>query len=232
MRVGVVADIHANSVALSVVVDELHNQGIETVIVAGDTVGYYYNILEVRDLLSDFNLFEVRGNHEDRLLSDCQSELEEYEKKYGSGLRRNKLDLNGTGLDYVRNLNHPLEINLIGRKIMIAHGSPWDINEYIYPNSNPLLWERFLELETDILILGHTHHQMFRKIDGVIIINPGSVGQNRSARSMADWAIIDLLAMSVEFRTTPYSSHSLVDQCNKYDPGLDILTRHLLPEQE
>jgi len=227
MRVGVVSDIHANSDAFSVVATELKSLGIDTVLVAGDTVGYYYNIILVRQLLSQFRLIEVRGNHEDQILSEDKAQWSSYEHKYGSGLRRNKVDLDQKGLDYIGTLNHPATIEILGRKITIAHGSPRNISEYLYQNSDELTWAQTLDIETDVLVLGHTHHQMIKKLNGKLIINPGSVGQNRSAKSVADWAILDLISMSVEFKSTRYSSESLLAQCEEFDPGLEILTRHL-----
>jgi putative phosphoesterase len=227
MKLGLLADIHANSEALSNVVNELRRLNIDTVAVAGDTVGYYYNILHVRELLSTFNVFEVKGNHENQILSTDGFGWEEYERKYGSGLRRNKEDLKQDGLDYIGRLSHPLEINLEGRKIIVAHGTPWDINQYLYQNSVSSSWDRIANMGMDIMILGHTHHQMLRKFGGKLVVNPGSVGQNRSAKSIADWAIMDLSDMSIDFRSTPYSSKSLLKQCETFDPNLDILTRHL-----
>lgn len=230
MKIGLLADIHANSDALAVVVRQLNDLGIESIIVAGDTVGYYYNIILVRELLSQFSLIEVRGNHEDQILNENERDWREYESRFGSGLRRNKEALKLNGLNYINNLDHPLTFNLLGRKITIAHGSPWNINHYIYPDSDKLVWQDILRTDSDVVVLGHTHHQMIRKSNGRLIINPGSVGQNRSAKSVADWAILDLASLSVEFRSTPYSSESLLAQCEEFDPGLDVLTKHLSTE--
>jgi putative phosphoesterase len=227
MKVGIVSDIHANSDALSEVAAELKALGIETLLVAGDTVGYYYNINLVREILSQFEIYEVRGNHEDQILSEDESKWREYEEKYGSGLRRNRLDLEQAGLNYIRTLQHPISMKILNRKITIAHGSPRNVSEYLYQNSDEATWGEVLEIDTDILVLGHTHHQMIKKFNGKLIINPGSVGQNRSAKSIADWAILDLISMSVEFKSTRYRSEPLIAQCEKFDPGLEILTRHL-----
>lgn len=232
MKLCLLADIHANSEALSNIVDELRRLHIDTVIVAGDTVGYYYNILLVRELLSGFQVFEVKGNHENQILSRDRSRWEEYEKKYGSGLRRNKEDLKQDGIEHIRNLSHPLEINLEGRRILVAHGTPWDSDQYLYQNSDSSIWSRIAKIDVDVTILGHTHHQMIRKFDDQLVVNPGSVGQNRSAKSIADWAIMDLSNLSIDFRSTPYSSKSLLKQCETFDPNLDILTRHLRLEDD
>ena len=44
MKLALLSDIHGNQYALSKVVSEIKMKKIETLIVAGDTVGYYYGI--------------------------------------------------------------------------------------------------------------------------------------------------------------------------------------------
>lgn len=230
MKIGILSDIHANRTALSAVVEELHSMQIRNLIIAGDTVGYYYEILGVRELLRDFMLFETLGNHEMSLLSDDQTHLEEYRKKYGSGLSKNLEDLGSAGLEYIRNLSHPYRVKLENLSFLISHGTPWDINQYLYPNSSVELWDKFESYSDDIFVLGHTHHQMIKRLKNKLIINPGSVGQSRCGKANAEWAIFDSSDRSVMFRSTPYSPKTLLEQCAKFDPGLVVLTKHLVGE--
>jgi putative phosphoesterase len=227
MKVALLSDIHANSDALQVVIRELKRRKVENIIVAGDTVGYYYGILEVRSLLSDFNLIEILGNHEKQLISSEEETWIAYEAKYGSGLRRNKEDLGFTGIQNIKNLQHPMSVSLSGIEILISHGAPWGMNEYLYPNIGLEIWDRFSQYTEEIFILGNTHHQMLKKVQGKLIINPGSVGQSRSSVAVADWAILDLEDKSVTFKSTPYSTQDLIRLCEQNDPGFEILTRHL-----
>jgi predicted phosphodiesterase len=97
----------------------------------------------------------------------------------------------------------------------------------MYIDSSSDLWERFNSYSEDIFILGHTHHQMIKRMKGKIIINPGSVGQSRYGTPNADWAILDLSDKSVIFKSTPYSPTRVLEQCATFDPGLIILTRHI-----
>ena len=94
-------------------------------------------------------------------------------------------------------------------------------------NSPNELWERFKSYSEEIFVVGHTHHQMIKRMKGKIIINPGSVGQSRYGTPNADWAILDLSDKSVIFKSTPYSSTSVLEQCATFDPGQVILTRHI-----
>jgi putative phosphoesterase len=227
MKVGILSDIHANHAAVSVVAEELVKNQIKTLIIAGDTVGYYYEILKVRELLQSFTVFETLGNHEMMLLSHDSAQWKLYGEKYGSGLSRNLKDLGSAGVKYIRSLSHPHSIDIENTKILISHGAPWDINQYLYMDSPSELWERFKSYSEDIFVIGHTHHQMIKKMKGKIIINPGSVGQSRYGTANADWAILDLSDKSVIFKSTPYSSTTVLEQCATFDPGQAILTRHI-----
>ena len=227
MRVGILSDIHANHAAVSAVVEELVENRIETLIIAGDTVGYYYEILKVRELLQSFTVIETLGNHELMLLCEDPAQWKQYGEKYGSGLSRNLKDLGLEGIKHIRSLPHPRSIAIENTRFLISHGTPWDINQYMYADSPSELWDRFKTFSEDIFILGHTHHQMIKRIQGKLIINPGSVGQSRYGTPNADWAILDLSDKSVTFKSTPYSPKSILEQCASFDPGLEILTRHL-----
>jgi putative phosphoesterase len=227
VRVGLLSDIHANQAAVAVVVEELVENRIETLIIAGDSVGYYYGILEVRELLQGFTLIETLGNHEMMLLSEDPTQWKHYGEKYGSGLSRNLKDLGPAGVEHVRSLSHPRSIVIENTSFLISHGTPWDINQYMYANSPIDLWDRFDAYPEDIFVLGHTHHQMIKRIKGKMIINPGSVGQSRYGTPNADWAILDLSDKSVTFKSTPYSPSIVLEQCASFDPGLLLLTNHL-----
>ena len=58
----------------------------------------------------------------------------------------------------------------------MVHGSPWNrLKEYVYTEAPQI--SRLAKLGRDVIILGHTHVPMVARIDGVTVINPGSVGQ-------------------------------------------------------
>ena len=59
MKLALLSDIHGNQYALNKVISEIKLQNIDTLIVAGDTVGYYYGIKDVLKikLQTDLALF-------------------------------------------------------------------------------------------------------------------------------------------------------------------------------
>ena len=79
------------------------------------------------------------------------------------------------------------------------HGSPWDPNFYVYPNSDDSIIMRCFQEEADLIILGHTHIQMELIHKKKKLLNPGSVGQPRDGRVGAQWAMVDLKTLKVNF---------------------------------
>lgn len=53
-------------------------------------------------------------------------------------------------------------------------------------------------------VLGHTHHQFRIDRSGFVIINPGSVGQNRKWIDMVDYAVLDTKNEAIEMHSVPY----------------------------
>ncbi|MDO8132003.1 MAG: metallophosphoesterase family protein, partial [Candidatus Brocadiales bacterium] len=45
------------------------------------------------------------------------------------------------------------------------------------------------DIEADVVFIGHTHLPMIREVDGIKIINPGSVGQPRDGIPMVSYAV-------------------------------------------
>ena len=102
----------------------------------GDYVGYYYNADIVFDLIKNYDKEMIKGNHElliKQSLNDKGKSLA-IQKKYGFGIECAKKSLSTEQINYLINLPEKKELEIDGLKILICHGSPWDVWEYIYPN--------------------------------------------------------------------------------------------------
>jgi predicted phosphodiesterase len=198
-------------------------------IVAGDTVGYYYGIKAVLKMLMDFKVFFTKGNHElmlEQLRQNPKIERE-IKSRYGSSLQRALDSLSKNEIDLLLNVEHPKSMVIENLNILISHGSPWNINQYLYPDSAQSIWDNFLHYKEDIFIVGHTHYQHVKKVGDKIIINPGSVGQNRHNFGLAAWAVFETDSLSVNCYSTHYSTEKLISECEIIDPDITMLTRQL-----
>ena len=217
MRIGLLGDVHGNHRALEAVLSAAMLSKVEVLLLTGDLVGYYDSPLAVLDMLKLWNCYMVRGNHEEML----------NQAKYGTGLRSAIKQLSKEQIDELCNLPHPLFLEIEGCKILLCHGSPWDIDQYVYPDSPPELFAKCALQQYDLVVLGHTHYPMIHEIGNTLLVNPGSVGQPRDRRPGAHWATYDTKTKAVEFFNETYDCAELVQECKKNSPEVPYLTEVL-----
>lgn len=220
MRLGLIGDIHGNADALKAVLQAARTEGVEALCVTGDLVGYYYEPDRVLDLLADWTYWAVRGNHEDMLLAVDPRVRTSYLAKYGSALEHSLERLDQDALTLLGNLPRTRTLVFDGRSLLLAHGTPWDTDEYLYPDAPAAIIERVAQCGDDFIVLGHTHHQFDRKVSGRLIVNPGSVGQPRDRKPGAAWSILDVETGSVTHRRENYDIAGVVAAAQQFDPGL------------
>lgn len=231
MKVAILSDLHGNKDALDAVLREVRKRGITNLFILGDIVGYYYYPDAILSMLEDFDTQIILGNHEIILKNLLEGKVsdETIRKKYGSGVLAAIKNLSREKLNYLINLPESLNFKFNGISFQMFHGAPWDINCYVYPNSSKEIFERCTsKSEVDFLLLGHTHYPLSHFSNGVIILNPGSVGQPRDRIAGASWAIIDTENKDFSFMRTPYRIDSLLRDIQKFDPDVPFLADVLL----
>ena len=229
MKLALMGDIHGNIQALRAVLDAATRENIEKLLITGDLVGYYFSPLEVVELLNEWDVEIVRGNHEEMLKTARQDPnyLFSVDARYGTGLRVAFEQLSPEQIDRLCELKHPLELLFEGIKILLCHGSPWDLDQYIYPNAENALNIKCAISDFDLVVMGHTHYPMQLMIGGTCLVNPGSVGQPRNRYPGAHWAIFDTVSRSIEFRCESYDMTHLIRECKERHPNLPYLANVL-----
>ncbi len=225
LKLGLISDIHGNSRALSAVLDSARERGIEALCIAGDYVGYYYHPGEVIDLLAEWTCWRVQGNHE-RMLAALRvfpGEFGWLRDRFGSGLLRALDELDDERLDELETLPERLAVAVGGRGILIAHGSPWDGDQYVYPDAPEAVWQELAACGADLVVLGHTHYQMQRRVANTLIVNPGSVGQPRDGRCGACWAAFDTETGECELLVETYDVDTVIAEAQRFDPDKPYL---------
>lgn len=174
MRIAIISDIHANIHGLKLVLNDSNK--VDKILCAGDITGFYPFVNEVIDELKKNNVVSVKGNH-DQYLIDGKAPDDKREEIKRSVEWMKKL-ITKENYDYIRSLPDYLETLIDNKRILVTHGSPWNhLEERIYPDYSN--FNKFKELDFDIIVLGHTHRPFTRKIGDLTVINPGSCGQPR-----------------------------------------------------
>jgi len=227
-----ISDVHANLPALDAVLRAIPDDAV--IVCAGDLVGYYVEPNEVCELLREKSVLCIKGNHDKYVLGELDYNLER-ESKYR--VVATQQVLTAENREWLSSLPDMLELKVgpangvevagggSQRAILIAHGSPDSVEEYIYPDTS---LEKLRSVEQDCLVLGHTHHPMCRYLDDLMVVNPGSVGQARDRIVGACYATLNSKTGVVEFGRVQYNVgeyQQLLENQGLEKSAIDILSR-------
>jgi putative phosphoesterase len=212
-KIGLISDIHGNVDALRAVLEDASQLGVQMFLSAGDAVGFGIYPTQVLRTLRSPRFLCVVGNVDLETIAAIHlANATGTQVTTEPGIR----ELSDSDVAYLQSLPRELRFELGGRNILVTHGSPFSVEEHIYPNSpEARLKEIGAKANADVIITGHTHLQMNRSLDGVIFMNPGSVGRPVNGDPKAEYAILNLDPFAVEFRSVQYDVETLADEMRK-----------------
>ena len=190
MKLGIVSDIHCNAAGLRQALELMGE--IDELICLGDSIYEYRFSNEVVQLLKEREAHVILGNHE-----ECF---------YGpQGVRARARDgIDPTLAEWLANRPHRAELTAQGKRVLLVHSTPWEPRgTYVHPESG--LLARFAEVEADIVLYGHTHQQLVRRVGKLLVINPGSAGEVRDHRNgrQLSCAVLDTASEEVRLIDFP-----------------------------
>ena len=212
-RITIFGDIHGNLPALEAVFTDIDNQRTNPLYCLGDLVGYGTFPNEVIGTIRERNIPTLMGNYDQGVgnsSDDCgcaytSKEAEALGKRSIAWTNKNTTDENK---QYLRQLVNHIPLQLEGLCVLLVHGSPRKINEYLYEHRPDATMERLLDLaEADVLVCGHTHIPYHRILpSGRHVINAGSVGKPKDKNPAACYVVMEATEndLNVEFRRVPY----------------------------
>lgn len=77
-----------------------------------------------------------------------------------------------------------------GKNILLTHGSPVSNEEALTPDTPDERLRELAELNTDLILCGHSHQAFARQVDSTWFINPGSVGRPDDGDPRTGYAIL------------------------------------------
>lgn len=220
-RAALIADIHANLPALEAVLE--HLDGIAELgarFHLGDLVGYAPWPDEVVERLTRRGIAGVAGNYDSTVATDhehcgCryedprQEELAhlsyEWTRRNVSASTRRRLGALPFRIDVRPGGGHRS-----GPRLVLVHGTPTLNTLYWTEDRNESFCRRMISAaglrEGDALAFGHTHLPWSRQVDGVLLVNAGSVGRPKDGDPRACLALLahDGNAWSVRHERVEY----------------------------
>lgn len=198
MKIAVISDIHANTLALEAVLNQINSFKIDKIFCLGDILmaGYDPNGT-AKTILELDNLEIIQGNTDKMVACFSQELLEKAKNKFpcmGYALEDDLKIIDEKYKDFVRNLPENKYIKINGLKIQLVHGSPRQQDENIYPNLALDDVEKMVENSSaDLILCGHTHIPCGYSLNsGKTVVNVGSVGRSMTEDKMPYWAMLEI----------------------------------------
>jgi putative phosphoesterase len=211
MRIAVLSDIHANRHALDATLADVQAQRPELVYCLGDLVGYAAFPNEVTERIRSEGFPTVMGNYDDGVGFDraecgCAYKAPLDRELGQQSLEWTKAHTAGGNKAFLRTLVPQIRVESDGRRILLVHGSPRRMNEYLFEDRALSSFQRLAQTsEADVVLFGHTHVPFTKEVNGVLFVNAGSVGKPKDGNPRACYAILDFSRdPAVTFRRVEY----------------------------
>jgi putative phosphoesterase len=179
MKLAIISDIHGNLVALEAVLADIERERVDQIICLGDIAYGGPQPRQVLALLRELAIPIVQGNTDAFFINepkpDPNSESDEGILRVIAWART---EFSAGDLEFFKTFEPRMDFALDGGKNLLCfHGSPRSNTERILATTPDAELAAILgNYRAAVMTGGHTHIQMFRRLESSIIINPGSVG--------------------------------------------------------
>jgi putative phosphoesterase len=219
MRLALLADIHGNASALRAVLADLDRQGgAGCLLVLGDIVLLGPDPAEVVERLMRRAALAVYGNVDLFLLDRdwVTFEVETEEDRADQALCLWALErLDERAENWLRALPFERRMSVGSQRLLLVHGSPHSVVgaiEAATPDAQ--VREMIAGTHVDLIFLGHTHTALDRMVEGIRLVNPGSVGCPQGEPGTARYAVVswDGREWQASFRVVHYDAEEVIQR--------------------
>jgi 16S rRNA processing protein RimM len=184
VRIAALYDVHGNVHALRAVLAEVEREGVDAIVVGGDIAAGAFPV-QTLELVRSLDAVCIRGNADWR-----EGDWGAHEWVW----RR----LGPERSEWLERLPD----HAVVEGVFFCHATPTSDVEVVTPaTSDEELAEALADVEQELVVAGHTHMQMDRRVSRWRFVNAGSVGRPSEDAPGAYWAIV---GDQVALRRTEY----------------------------
>ena len=212
-KIAIFGDIHGNLPALEATFADMDARGLTERYCLGDLVGYGTFPNEVVETIRRAEIPALMGNYDVGVGNDsddcgCAYKTPEAQALGERSIAWSNAHTTPENKAYLRELPAQIPLVLDGISIMLVHGSPRKVNEYLYEDRPDASLERVVDLTgSDVMVCGHTHLPYHRVLpSGRHVVNAGSVGKPKDNNRNSCYVVLSAPEgkLSVEFIRVAY----------------------------
>ncbi len=247
MRIALLSDIHGNEIALNAVLADIAGfGGVDAYWILGDLIALGPEPIRTLDVLSALpNVRFIRGNTDRYICTGDRPSPSIEEAKSNPHLLGALVEVANTfawtqgmvtaggWLQWLHDL--PLEMRATlpnGTRFLGVHASPGqDDGSGISSDRDAAeIVELLANSRADLICVGHTHRPWESRIQGIHLVNLGSISLSLTKDKYASYLLLDADTdkYTVEHRRVPYDRGAVIDQLNRIGhPARGFLIKHL-----
>jgi predicted phosphodiesterase len=228
MRLALLSDIHGNPIALDAVLADIAAQGVDGYWILGDLCAVGYDPVTVLERLAVLpNALFVRGNTDRYTLDDtlppptfdqvrADPSLLTLLVEVAQGFTWTKGYLTGAGwLDWLDKLPAEQRLTLPdGTRMLAVHAAPHDDETVMHPfQTDDEIRKVISTCEADLYFFGHIHWPFDRVVQGVRVVNVGSVSNPPMMDLRASYVLLeaDETGYTLDFRRVDYDHAAVIE---------------------
>lgn len=187
-RIAVFGGVYNNHLALRATLEDARARGVDGIFCLGDIGGFGPRPDRSADLLRESDeVVTIQGNYDDSVgnaLEDCQCGYTDPRDNHFAQISyeytlQNTSEANRA---WMRGLPQRARLRLGDRRVLLAHGSPRRVNEFLWESMTPVAFVRRLldEEQADIACVTHSGLHWSRRLPGEPgrgIVNVGAIGR-------------------------------------------------------
>lgn len=214
--IAILADIHGILPALEAVLADMQANSLDEIIVAGDFLGGPQPG-EVLHRLQSMGCRFILGNGEVNMLKMHHGTAPRawWTHRQFDLARWIYRRLDDAVLTFLDGLDEQIVLALqVTQPVRVVHGSPWDVNKLVFPETHPQDLTRALAMIPEgVLVFAHNHLPGIFRRECKLAVNPGSVSNNLNGDPRASYATLtwDGVAWQPELHYVTYDLQSAID---------------------
>ncbi len=223
-RVAIFGGVYSNHLALAALLEDAPCRGAARIFCLGDLGAFGPHPDEVFPLFREAQIPVVQGNYDNSVgnnLADCQCGYTDAKDNYFARLSYDYTFANTApeNKTWMRDLPGEIRLNLNGVRVLLCHGSPRRMNEFLWETTTSLAFlERLCQdFEADIIVGTHTGLHWHRALpNGKHFINCGAIGRPANDGRTCVWyallSIDEKASVTVEFIPLEYDHARLASE--------------------
>lgn len=178
MRLAIISDIHGNLIALEAALAEIQAERPDQILFLGDIADRGPQPHEVVQLVQSLHCPVVLGNTDDLLIHPPTEKEQQTEVPFWGMLQWTREQLTPDDLQFLGSFQPTLNLALENvQELLCYHGSPRSHLDRIWADTPDVeLKEMLGNPAAQVMIGGHTHLPLLRRLHHQMILNPGSIG--------------------------------------------------------